>query len=55
MICGLRKYDLSFVNMNFSKKAHSLLRKHDLLIQEYAKVTPKWDEPTFVECFGRKP
>ena len=44
-----------FGNMKVSKKVNHLLRKYDLPIHEYAKVTPTLNERTFVECFGRKP
>ena len=37
----------SFIHMNVSKKVNYLLRKYNLPSQEYAKVTPKWDELTF--------
>ena len=50
----LRIYDFSFENMNVSKKVNYLRRKYDLFIQEYAKVTPEWDELTFLECLGGK-
>ena len=46
----LRKYYFPFENMKVSKKVNYLLRKYDLFNQEYAKVTPKWDELSFVEC-----
>ena len=39
-------------NMTVSKKVSYLLRKYDLIIQEYAKVTPQWDELTFFNTFG---
>ena len=40
--------------MNHSKKVNSLLREHDLFIQEYGPKTPKSDDVTFVECFLKK-
>ena len=48
----LRIYDSSLEKMNFPKKVNYLHRKYDLLIQEYAKVTPKWDEPMFRLLWG---
>ena len=48
-----RKYDYFVRNMNVSKKGNYWFQKCDL-IQEYAKVTPKCDEPHFFECFGGK-
>ena len=44
----------SFENMTVSEKVDYLLRKYDLFIQEYVKVTPNTDELTFWECFGGK-
>ena len=44
----------SFENMNVSKKLNYLLRKYDLFIQEYTKVTPKWDELNVFECLWGK-
>ena len=38
--------------MNVSKKISYLLRKYDLFIQDDAKVTPKWDELTFLNALG---
>ena len=49
-----RKYDVFVRKSNFLKKVNYLIRKSDLFIQEYAKVTPKWDELTLFECFGGK-
>ena len=37
--------------MTCPKKINHLIRKYDLLIQEYAKATPKLDELMFFECF----
>ena len=39
--------------MSVSKTIY-LLRKYDLLIQEYAQAPPKWAELTFVEYFWGK-
>ena len=46
-----RIYDFSFENMKVWKKVNYLFRKHDLLIQDYANVTPNWDELAFLNAF----
>ena len=46
----LRECDIFDQNNNASKKVTYVLRKHDLFNQEYAKVTPKWDE-LFLNAF----
>ena len=42
----------SFENRNVSKNNKLLFRIYDLFIQEYTKVTPKWDELTFLNALG---
>ena len=37
--------------MTCPKKVNYLIRKYDLFIQESTKVTPQWDELTFLECY----
>ena len=49
-----RKYVFLLEDMTFPKKVNYLIRKYDLVTQGYAKVTPTWDELTFVECFWGK-
>ena len=38
--------------MTFLQEVNYLIRKYDLFIQEYAKVTPKRDELTFENASG---
>ena len=47
-----RNYDLFIRNMTCPKKVNYLVRKYDLFTQEYAKVTPTWDELTFLNALG---
>ena len=47
----LRKNDYFVPKSKFFKEIHFWLRKYDLLVQVYDKVTPKWGKLIFFECF----